>query len=369
MSDLKIVDFFLGANTPEGFYSLFSEFDAPRPGYRRYLIKGGPGTGKSGMMKRMLQTAAEESKSGLIERIHCSSDADSLDAVIWEEGSSSIFDATPPHAVEPRYPGAYDRMVNISECWDNAALMAHLPQIVEVSGKIAALHRRCQMLLSAANMLYEQNRLSLSGHWLEGKLQKSSERFTKRLLYGMSEQDPSCAERILSALTNKGVVSYTDTVLALADRIICIRDDYGVVSERYLHAIKAQAVKQGLSMILCMSVFHPGKLEHIILPKQRIAIVTEDLLNGFSQLASKQIISNARYLPPKVLRESKVQCRHRNHMRKALMKDAAECLKQAKAEHDLLESYYTPTVDFEKVNRLTEQVIAEMLLQKQKPLP
>lgn len=368
MADCRTVDFFLGANTPEGFRSYFDAFDEPISGFRRYLIKGGPGTGKSGMMKQVFKVAQQDASPGMIERIHCSSDADSLDAVIWEAGRCAIFDATPPHVVEPKYPGAYDRMVSVTEGWDNAMLMASLSPIVSLSKKISSLHRRCQFLLSASNMLYLQNQLALSAHWQESKLKKSSERFAKRLLYGLKETGGKEQIRMLSAVTNQGVITYTKTVSALADRIVCIKDSFGPVSEAYLQAVKAQAKKQGLSMILCMSPFHSGKIDHIIFPNQRIAVVTEDLFQRFADIGQTQSIRSSRYLPPKTMKTLKASLRHRNRMMCALIGDAAECLKQAKALHDKLEGYYTPAVDFDKVNALTEQVIKEMKEQKEKLL-
>ena len=88
------VDFFMGANTPDGFYSLYCELQLPQEGIRRYLIKGGAGTGKSSLMKR----AAMEfwGQDEMIEMIHCSSDPNSLDGVILHTGRASIVDATPP---------------------------------------------------------------------------------------------------------------------------------------------------------------------------------------------------------------------------------------------------------------------------------
>ena len=41
--------FFLGANSPEGFISKFSSSYFADSGWRTYIIKGGPGTGKSTM--------------------------------------------------------------------------------------------------------------------------------------------------------------------------------------------------------------------------------------------------------------------------------------------------------------------------------
>lgn len=89
------VDFFMGANTPQGFVSKFDQLADPAEGWRKFIIKGGPGTGKSGLMKRLATALA--GKCGTVELIHCSSDVSSLDAVIAGEIKASIADGTAPH--------------------------------------------------------------------------------------------------------------------------------------------------------------------------------------------------------------------------------------------------------------------------------
>ena len=66
-NDKKSVDFFLGAVGPGGFRGYFEQFGA-EPGIQLYLIKSGPGCGKSTMMRRIAQKAGDP-----VERIHCSS--------------------------------------------------------------------------------------------------------------------------------------------------------------------------------------------------------------------------------------------------------------------------------------------------------
>ena len=52
MSDTaKPLRFFLGANTPQGFVSRFDQLADPTDGWREFVIKGGPGAGKSTLMK------------------------------------------------------------------------------------------------------------------------------------------------------------------------------------------------------------------------------------------------------------------------------------------------------------------------------
>ena len=45
-----IIDTFLSANTANGFVYLYGDF---LQGKKQYIIKGGPGTGKSTMMKNI----------------------------------------------------------------------------------------------------------------------------------------------------------------------------------------------------------------------------------------------------------------------------------------------------------------------------
>ncbi len=361
MADCKTVDFFLGANTPQGFYSYFGAFDEPKEGFSRYLIKGGPGSGKSSLMKKVCAAAKARGGEGMIERIHCSSDADSLDGVILPQAGCAIFDATPPHAVEPRYPGAYDRMVSITECWDNEKLMQNVKPIVAVSKRISSLHGRCQALLSAARMLLDQNALLLSGQWQQDKLSLSAQRFAKRILKGREGEGYTESVRMLSAFTNKGIVTYEQTVLTLAKQIVCIKDPFGTVSDAYMKAVRAQAAKQGLSVILCMSALDPRRVEHILLPECGVAILTQSRYQKFERCTSMQVIRAARFLKPKTLKQAKGKLYHRCRMTDLLIKDALEALRQAKALHDELETYYIAAMDFTKVDVLCEQVTAEIL--------
>ena len=98
-------DFFLGATTPAGFKGYFEPLRR-EPGMQMLLIKSGPGCGKSTLMKHLAQTAEQQGQR--IEKIHCASDPDSLDGVIFLSGcaqyvgklnpSVSLSLASPPNS-------------------------------------------------------------------------------------------------------------------------------------------------------------------------------------------------------------------------------------------------------------------------------
>ena len=88
--------FFLGVNSPQGFVSRFDRLAGMEGGWRTLIIKGGPGGGKSTLLGRVYEVFAGRFDN--IEIIHCSSDMDSVDAVIMPSIKAAVIDGTPPHA-------------------------------------------------------------------------------------------------------------------------------------------------------------------------------------------------------------------------------------------------------------------------------
>ena len=130
------VDFFLGTTTPAGFKGYFRQL-GQEPGMQLYLIKSGPGCGKSTMMKQLAQLSA-----GPVQRIHCASDPDSLDGVVFCDKDAAILDATAPHTLEPLAPGADEVVVSLYHTISPEALRPHRDQIRDLFAQNAALRSR-----------------------------------------------------------------------------------------------------------------------------------------------------------------------------------------------------------------------------------
>src|SRR5690625_2591580 len=93
---------FFGSNTSRGFTSYFQE-TTTSPKWYTFVLKGGPGTGKSTFMQRtatdLLPLGAE------IEYHYCSADPDSIDAITIPAIGVAIVDGTAPHIIEPVHYG------------------------------------------------------------------------------------------------------------------------------------------------------------------------------------------------------------------------------------------------------------------------
>lgn len=125
--------YFAAANGYRGFRSNFNSIFDPLKFEKLYVLKGGPGTGKSSMMKKFLSALQ---KDGLfVEEIYCSSDPNSLDGIIAEcnDKKIGILDGTAPHEMDTLFPGAIDSIINLGSNWDEKWLKAEKEKIIDIN--------------------------------------------------------------------------------------------------------------------------------------------------------------------------------------------------------------------------------------------
>jgi hypothetical protein len=109
--------YFAASNTEAGFVSYFAENFRKRAD-RSYIIKGGPGTGKSRLMREMGE--AWEGAGGDVEYYYCSSDPASLDGLYVVAGGEriAVMDGTAPHSEDIVNAGIVDNIIDLGRFWD-----------------------------------------------------------------------------------------------------------------------------------------------------------------------------------------------------------------------------------------------------------
>lgn len=96
----QVTNFFVGANSGEGFRNLFSEMVDLEDTYDFMVLKGGPGVGKNTFMREIGRTMEEAGTP--VEYLWCSGDPDSLDGVVLPELRCAVVDGTSPHGSEAK---------------------------------------------------------------------------------------------------------------------------------------------------------------------------------------------------------------------------------------------------------------------------
>lgn len=94
----KLKKVFPGGNTSQGFYSFYDYIIEP-DATRIFVIKGGPGVGKSTFMRKIGEAMLEKGYD--VEFHCCSSDNDSLDGIVIPSIRVAMLDGTAPHGVVP----------------------------------------------------------------------------------------------------------------------------------------------------------------------------------------------------------------------------------------------------------------------------
>ena len=126
--------FFAAANTEKGFRSLFDEIFTPEKFRRIYILKGGPGTGKSTLMRNL--GAVAEGEGYDVEYICCSSDPDSLDGLFIPAISTGFVDGTAPHVWHPRAVGTFEQWINLGAFWNEKMLSDRREQIEKLKQEL-----------------------------------------------------------------------------------------------------------------------------------------------------------------------------------------------------------------------------------------
>lgn len=352
MSDKKSIHFLLGSNTKRGFIPLFDELRDPVNSKRLYIIKGGPGSGKSSLMKRVIKSLEERNDS--LEFIHCASDPSSLDAFIDYDAGIAIVDGTAPHIMDPRYPGAYDVIINMADCWDDSVLINKKSKIIQLSYTIANCHQMATACISAATALLDNN-IQISKSYVNQTIVND---FIHKILKEIKGAKAGKEKkRLLSAVSVGKTVFFSETIKALSTIIYTIPDMWGAASSLILSELHHTALSLGIEHITCYcSIRTPEKIDHIIFPSVGITVTT---VNDFHWLnnTNQHIVED---LEKPIKKSELEQMSLHLHKAKELIDMASNHIERAKLLHDDLEAFYVNAMDFSNVDDIYYKILNEI---------
>ena len=342
------VRFFLGANSAKGFASLYDSFPDPAAGDFLWVIKGGPGCGKSTFMKRI--GAAAEATGLSVEYILCSGDPDSLDGVYLPERRVAYVDGTAPHVIEAGCPGAAALYLDLGRFLDAAALKPHYAELRELNVRYKAHYAEAYSLLAAGAALLPKN---LPGLWGAAETEKLEKKLTALAARELPKQNKagSLKKRFLSARSCMGRLRLDDTVAALCPQIFVLDNALGL-AHPFLSRLAETALARGYDAILCPDPLEPEKAEAVLLPEAGLGFLAADSALPFRGEIYRHLRLDAT-VP--LSGETKALLRQRRRESALLLSAAEASLARAKALHDELEAVYRPHVNFVGLDTLTEE--------------
>jgi len=353
--------FFAAANSGYGFYSFYDAVFANGEIKRRYIIKGGPGTGKSRLMREAANRAS--SLGYETEYYYCSSDPTSLDGVVIDRpgiGRICIIDGTAPHTCEADLPGARDEIINLGGFWNPKRLSSERARIeVLMKKKKEAYAKAGECLRAALEITKTRETLAHSGIKKE-KLDNAS-----RKLLGGVDACESYFERIGLQSSFGMFGEYTvDTYVALCEDMIIVDDSLGV-ADAYLESLLSHLRKLRISSYRSYDVQNPGKLDAIYIPSMRLSLISDVSGICVSEGKCRKRINMQRFLDADLQKLIKNDIRSCEKASKELKIRARSEMENMRNAHFELESIYIGAMDFSAKEEFSEKWIDENLI---KPL-
>ncbi len=345
-----VTRYFLGANTGAGFYSLYDGFCRGRRDFL-WVIKGGPGGGKSGFMKRVGALAEQASLD--VEYILCSGDPDSLDGVYIPSLHTAWVDGTAPHVIEPELFGGTGAYLDLGVFCDVDAARRRRDDIGELTRAYREQYGRAYACLKAASAVDPRGIPGLLSDREISAARRRAAGAASRELPRPGGREGLAVRRFLGAVTCRGTVACGDTFSALCKRSYVLDDRYGL-SGSYLEEIARQARCRGVDAILCPDPAAPERLFAVMLPQLSLGFVCRGAPEPFPAEADRHVRLDA-MVDIARLRELRRSFRRDAGVRDVLTGAATEALAGARAIHDRLESIYNPLVDFDGIYTLAEE--------------
>ena len=346
---------FAASNSCEGFRNYYNEIFTDTSVDRLYVIKGGPGTGKSHFMRVVARRARERGYT--VTEYLCSSDPTSLDGILLaKEGvpTLGLLDGTPPHVREPAIPGAKDEIINLGTFWNPRALAGQRETITTLCKQKATAYTNAYAALSAAGRM-DDVADSLTSPAV------SLERITALAVRLLRDQPKGAGFTPIPALrraVSMGGKHALHSFESAATRLLLPDEGYGMGYRLTAAMLEASRVHGHRVAVSCHPVY-PDKIDGLFYPDTGLCVLVGDAVPP--EGIPVRSLSLRRYTNAEALRAVRGELRCTVALREQLTDAALRHLSSASAYHFELERIYAAAMDFSAKETFTERFCGEVL--------
>ena len=339
--------YFAAANGFSGFRSYFNEIFNPNKFTRIYVLKGGPGTGKSSLMKK---TCLHFQDAGLnCEAIFCSSDPSSLDGIIIKNKGKkiAIVDGTAPHETDAKIPGAVDEIINLGEAWNKHFLIENCEKIKKLNQEKRAHYKNAYESLRLAGKFQK-----LSNECINQAYKSNDTQFINDIIFDIQKINSgrNSETRLFSAFGKSGYIR-----LPLKDWGVKKKISIGgILGSEYIfmNNLLNAANMRGTSYIRYASPYSDDITEGLFFIENQTLVTTG---NEFEEKLDTSL-----FLDELVLKSCKEKLNYYLKIFSDLLQHAKNGFFSASNVHFELEKIYSDAMDFNKVDLIQRKIIDEL---------
>lgn len=367
MSSAHIKKMFPGAVTSQGFYSYY-QYMIDQNANHIFVIKGGPGVGKSSFMKKIGQSMLELGYD--LEYHCCSSDKGSIDGIVIPKLKIALLDGTAPHIVDPKNPGAVDEIINLGDYWNEDRLKQSREEIKPCNAKVSDYFQRAYFALKEAKIALDEWKYYTSGYQNWSQINQTTLKIEREIFRIKPKNGGNERHLFAWGHTPQGKTEYIDTLIKDTEILYNLIGQPGTGKSTFLSKMAERARTFGLDVEYYHNTLDPQQLDLIIIPEIRIALVINSEpysytpnYDGTTHTIDFDLSVNSQKLLIDCGKEI-VDCQARvnQHIARALGHS-----KKAKASHDLLETYYVPAMNFFEIDVKLKSILERILTYEEEP--
>lgn len=366
MANGKLTRLYPGGNTPQGFYSFYDNIIA-KDAARIFILKGGPGTGKSTLMRKIGETMLEKGYD--VEFHCCSSDNDSLDGVCIPALQVAILDGTAPHMVDPQTPGAVDEIVCLGDFWAREKLQSVKQEIMHSSARNSRLFKIAFHQLAEAKVIKDELDSYLEEAANIPRMRETAWKITKSVFKdapAQYEREPKNRRLFATAYTPQGYCHQLDSILQGVKKLYLVTGTASKLASHVIGIVAQAAQSRGLDTNTFHCPLAPEDIDMIIIPQQRYAVMKDipDLkfkAQSIPSITKVKLYNLDQYLNDAILKLYTPEIDSAQKRLAEAIDRAINYIAKAKAEHDRLENYYLPAMNFNDMNAKRDQILADIL--------
>lgn len=347
--------FFAAANSRDGFVSFYGSIFGSENIKKRYLIKGGPGTGKSTFIRRVAGRAEAEGYS--VEYYRCSSDPDSLDGALID-GKVALLDATAPHEANAELPGARDEIIDLGAFWSSDDLEALTKDIKALSDSKKRCYGIAYRFLDASGRVGEACMALISPFVKWKKMRRAAHKTVGVMPMGCGY---SISIGLRDSVGMKGRVRlpvYENE----AEKLYLVKDRFDVAS-LYLGMLAEEAVARHLKIRVSYSPVDTERIDGVMFDDSKTAFVVSDGCSSVDANSCVKVLDMSRFvdLSGAEGRSARREYRTARALSEGLIESAVCSLEDAGRYHLELERLYGKYMDFKGLSDYCEAFIQRLI--------
>ncbi len=362
MSRGKSIKVFPGGNTARGFHSFYNQI-IDQDAAHLFILKGGPGVGKSTFMRKIAETLLERGYD--LEFHCCSSDNSSLDGICVPALGVAMLDGTAPHVVDPQNPGAFDAIINLGDHWNEQGIRGHKKEILALNKEVGRLFKRAYSYLRAAKLFLDEveSYYNESGAFNLSAFNRLVINLTHEIFAEQPVMNgcPRIRHLFATAITPDGSVSHLDTVTSSLSKRYIIEGDDGTGKTTLVSRLMEAAMARGYQVTAFHCALSPDHIDHLIIHDLDLAVINSIEPHVYRPRADDHVVDTMTCVDPVINEAYLAEKGAARGMYRQCMEQAIAFIGRAKRVHDEMEGYYIPFMDFEAINTRREKTLSKIL--------